>query len=80
MTRKKILKNIEIPIVQALLKKFGYQIKITGNMDLQTILVLNAFQSHYIQDRIKHFLYDSSIIPILRNLISQKNRCLTKKN
>ncbi len=78
--RKKILKNKEIPIVQDLLKKFGYQIQITGNMDLQTILVLNAFQSHFIQDRIKYFLYDASIIPILRDLISQKNRCLTKKN
>jgi N-acetyl-anhydromuramyl-L-alanine amidase AmpD len=80
IARKKTLKNAEIPIVQALLKKFGYQIKISGNMDLQTILVLNAFQSHYIQNRVKNFLYDSSIIPILRDLIAQKNRCLTKKN
>ena len=80
ISRKNILKNEEIPIVQALLKEFGYQIQVTGNMDLQTILVLNAFQSHYIQGRMKNFLYDSSIIPILRDLISQKNRCLTKKN
>ena len=80
IARKKSLKNAEIPIVQALLKKFGYQIKISGNMDLQTILVLNAFQSHYIQNCVKNFLYDASIIPILRDLIAQKNRCLTKKN
>ena len=80
ISRKKILKNAEIPIVQALLKEFGYKIQVTENMDLQTILVLNAFQSHYVQDRMKNFLYDSSIIPILRDLISQKNRCLTKKN
>ncbi len=80
ISKKKILKNAEIPIVQALLKEFGYKIQVTGNMDLQTILVLNAFQSHYAQDRMKNFLYDSSIIPILRDLISQKNRCLTKKN
>ena len=80
ISKKKILKNAEIPIVQALLKEFGYKIQVTENMDLQTILVLNAFQSHYVQDRMKNFLYDSSIIPILRDLISQKNRCLTKKN
>ena len=63
-----------------LLKEFGYQINVTGNMDLQTILILNAFQSHYIQERVEYFLYDSSLIPILKDLISQKNRCLTKKN
>ena len=80
ISKKKILKNAEIPIVQALLKEFGYKIQVTENMDLQTILVLNAFQSHYVQDRMKNFLYDSSIIPILRDLILQKNRCLTKKN
>ena len=80
ISRKKILKNEEITVVQALLKEFGYKIQVTENMDLQTILVLNAFQSHYVQDRMKNFLYDSSIIPILRDLISQKNRCLTKKN
>ena len=80
ISKKKILKNSEISIVQALLKEFGYKIQVTENMDLQTILVLNAFQSHYVQDRMKNFLYDSSIIPILRDLISQKNRCLTKKN
>lgn len=80
ISRKRNLINAEIPVVQMLLKEFGYQINVTGNMDLQTILILNAFQSHYIQERIEYFLYDSSLIPILKDLISQKNRCLTKKN
>ncbi len=78
--RKGALKNSQISIVQSLLQKFGYKIKITGNMDLQTILVLNAFQSHYLQKSVKYFLYDSSLVPILRDLILQKNSCLTKKN
>lgn len=78
--KKKILKNLEVPILQSLLKSFGYNIKISGNMDLQTILVLNAFQSHYMQNRVKYFLYDSSLIAVLKDLISQKNSCLTKKN
>ena len=80
VSRKRTLKNSEIPVVQTLLKEFGYQINITGNMDLQTIFVLNAFQSHYVQKSIRYFNYDSSIIPILKDLITQKNRCLTKKN
>lgn len=77
--KKELIKNKEIQILQKLLSKFGYKIKITGNMDLQTMLVLNAFQSHFLQDRVKYFLYDSSLIIILKDLISQKNRCLTKK-
>ena len=80
LPKKGVLKNSQIPAIQSLLQKFGYKIKVTGNMDLQTILVLNAFQSHYLQKRIKYFLYDTSILPILRDLIEQKNRCLTKKN
>ena len=80
ISRKRNLKNSEIPVVQKLLKEFGYQINISGNLDLQTILVLNVFQSHYVQERTKYFLYDTSIILILKDLISQKNRCLTKKN
>jgi N-acetylmuramoyl-L-alanine amidase len=80
ISRKRNLKNSEISVVQKLLKEFGYQINISGNLDLQTILVLNVFQSHYVQEHTKYFLYDSSIILILKDLISQKNRCLTRKN
>lgn len=37
----------EIKNLQILLKKFGYNLKVNGFMDKQTLLVLYAFQSHY---------------------------------
>tara|TARA_B110001454_G_scaffold78885_1_gene76278 strand:- start:1306 stop:2040 length:735 start_codon:yes stop_codon:yes gene_type:complete len=64
---------------QKLLKDFGYRINLTGLLDIQTILVLNSFQSHYCQNEIGQFDYNSSIIVKLRDLISQKNRCLTSE-
>ena len=44
---KKNTTSNEIKNLQILLKKFGYNLKINGFMDKQTLLVLYAFQSHY---------------------------------
>lgn len=44
---KKIITSNEIKNLQILLKKFGYNLKVNGFMDKQTLLVLYAFQSHY---------------------------------
>ena len=45
-TKKNTTSN-EIKNLQILLKKFGYNLKVNGFMDKQTLLVLYAFQSHY---------------------------------
>ena len=76
---KTLLKVNLIKKTQTLLKDFGYQINLTGLLDVQTILVLNSFQSHYCQNEINQFDYNSSIIVKLKDLINQKNRCLTNK-
>ncbi|MDC3171784.1 N-acetylmuramoyl-L-alanine amidase [Pelagibacteraceae bacterium] len=44
---KKNITSNEIKNLQILLKKFGYNLKVNGFMDKQTLLVLYAFQSHY---------------------------------
>ena len=44
---KKNTTSNEIKNLQILLKKFGYNLKVNGFMDKQTLLVLYAFQSHY---------------------------------
>ena len=44
---KKNTTSNEIQNLQILLKKFGYNLKVNGFMDKQTLLVLYAFQSHY---------------------------------
>ena len=44
---KKNTTSNEIKNLQILLKKFGYNLKVSGFMDKQTLLVLYAFQSHY---------------------------------
>ena len=45
-SKKNTTRN-EIKNLQILLKKFGYNLKVNGFMDKQTLLVLYAFQSHY---------------------------------
>lgn len=45
--RKKNMTLREIKSLQKLLKEFGYNLRINGFMDKQTLLVLYAFQSHY---------------------------------
>jgi N-acetylmuramoyl-L-alanine amidase len=44
---KKNTTSNEIKNLQILLKKFGYNLKVNGFMDKQTLLVLYSFQSHY---------------------------------
>ena len=44
---KKNTTSNEIKNLQILLNKFGYNLKVNGFMDKQTLLVLYAFQSHY---------------------------------
>jgi N-acetylmuramoyl-L-alanine amidase len=43
----KVITAKQIEVLQTLLKKFGYNLKINGFMDKQTLLVLYAFHSHY---------------------------------
>ena len=77
--KKFLLSTNNIKKIQKLLSIYGYAIDLTGLLDLQTILVLNSFQSHFCQRKINHFDYDHSIIKVLNSLIAEKNRCLTKK-
>ena len=77
--KKLLIKNNDIKRVQKLLSNYGYKIELSGIFDLQTILILNSFQAHFLQKKIKQFDYDYSIIEALNSLIKEKNRCLTMK-
>ena len=69
----------QIKDLQALLKKFGYSLKINGFMDKQTLLVLYAFQSHYCSSELKVKGNNLNLPQYLKELIRLQSRSLTVK-
>ena len=78
----KSTKNIsykQIKNLQALLREFGYSLKINGFMDKQTLLVLYAFQSHYCPSELKVRGNNLNLPRYLNELIRLQSRSLTDK-
>lgn len=75
----KELPNSKIKDLQRLLKKFGYKLSISGILNLETLQVLYAFQSHYCPNELKEFPIKSKLLRYLEDLIRLKNRSLTKQ-
>ena len=69
----------QIKNLQVLLKKFGYNLKINGFMDKQTLLVLYAFQSHYCSSELKVRGNNLNLPLYLKELIRLQSRSLTVK-
>jgi N-acetyl-anhydromuramyl-L-alanine amidase AmpD len=64
------LESFDIADLQKLLKKIGYNIKVTGLADEQTQKVVSAFQMHYQQDMISG-IPDNTTYAIAKNLLQQ---------
>ena len=78
----KSTKNIsykQIKNLQTLLKEFGYNLKINGFMDKQTLLVLYAFQSHYCSSELKVRGNNLNLPRYLKELMRLQSRSLTVK-
>jgi N-acetylmuramoyl-L-alanine amidase len=69
---KKNFTSNEIKNLQILLKKFGYNLKVNGFMDKQTLLVLYAFQSHYCPNELSVPYNNLNLPRYLKELIKQQ--------
>ena len=75
-TKKNTTSN-EIKNLQILLKKFGYNLKVNGFMDKQTLLVLYAFQSHYCPNELSVPGNNLNLPRYLKELIKLQSQSLT---
>ena len=74
---KKNTTSNEIKNLQILLKKFGYNLKVNGFMDKQTLLVLYAFQSHYCPNELSVPGNNLNLPRYLKELIKLQSQWLT---
>ena len=74
---KKNTTSNEIKNLQILLKKFGYNLKVNGFMDKQTLLVLYAFQSHYCPNELSVPDNNLNLPRYLKELIKLQSQSLT---
>ena len=74
---KKNTTSNEIKNLQILLKKFGYNLKVNGFMDKQTLLVLYAFQSHYCPNELSVPGNNLNLPRYLKELIKLQSQSLT---
>ena len=71
---KKNTTSNEIKNLQILLKKFGYNLKVNGFMDKQTLLVLYAFQSHYCPNELSVPGNNLNLLRYLKELIKLQSQ------